>query len=86
MPPRKAVAVPLGFSTRNRTRSNRADLGESPTKKIRHDAPSTDESDIEVDLEDSVVQVICLHTHAGKSNLGFFSRSCSQKLICSSGS
>ena len=43
-----------------RTRSTKADFEESPTK---HDAPSTDESDIcdiEVDLEDSVVQVIFL--------------------------
>ena len=43
-----------------RTRSNRADFEESPTKKTRHDAPSTDESDIEVDLEESVIQVIIL--------------------------
>ena len=43
-----------------RTRSNRADFEESPTKKSRHDATSTDESDIEVDLEESVVQVMFL--------------------------
>lgn len=36
-----------------RTRSNRADFEESPTKETRYDAPSTDESDIEVDLEES---------------------------------
>ena len=43
-----------------RTRSNRADFEESPTKKSEHDAPSTDESDIEVDLEESVLQVTFL--------------------------
>lgn len=54
--------MPESASTRLRSRGHRADLDESPTKKTRHDAPSTDESDIEVDIEDSVVQVVCLQT------------------------
>lgn len=56
MPPRKAMPVSRGVSTRSR--GHRADLDESPIKKSRHDAPSTDESDIEVDIEDSLVQVL----------------------------
>lgn len=62
MPPRKAMPVSRGVSTRSR--GHRADLDESPIKKSRHDAPSTDESDIEVDIEDSLVQVVHLHTYA----------------------
>lgn len=76
-----------------RTRSNRADFEESPTKETRYDAPSTDESDIEVDLEESsLVQVISLKTSLFVSPIGAIELlalcllSEPTKIVCRSGS
>ena len=45
-----------------RTRSNRAEFEDSSTRQTNDDAPSTDESDIEVDLEESSLLQVKLLT------------------------
>lgn len=61
MPPKKANSAVQGVSTRPRTRSapDEQPLAESPTKKFKHDAYSTDDSDFEIDIGEES-QVICV--------------------------
>ena len=57
MPPKKKATVSHAVTTRYRTRSAPAEpLSESPPKVVGHDASSSEDSDIEIDIgEDSQV-------------------------------
>ncbi len=75
MPPRKPSSASEGVSTRHRTRSATVDIQppESPSRLSRQAAPSTDDSDsdIEVDIGEEESQVNRKLTCWGHCKLAF---------------